>query len=666
MMRKTCGRLLCLLLLAEPVSAEIVLAPLFQDGAVLQREKKVPVWGRATAGKEVTVEFSGQTKTTTADAAGRWQVSLDPLHADAHGQTLSVTEAGSPATEIGDILVGEVWLCSGQSNMEFGVNNTPPNEQAIAKEGTVELLRLFQVPRKVSNVRQETVDAKWTHASPEAAMNFSAVGYFFGKMLSEKLHVPVGMIHSSWGGSRIEPWWAEEGLAEVPELAEQHQERLAKTPGFPAYDAAFKKYVSDLRSWTDDADKALAHHFPVPEMPTGPALLKAGSGEETGTYQAMIHPLVPYALRGFLWYQGESNSSEGMAYTLKQKALIAGWRKQFQAPDAPFLYVQIAPYFYGDNRDQDIPQFWTAQQACLEVPHTGMAVINDIGNPKDIHPKRKMEVARRLLLWAMKDSYGDQDTVVSGPLYSGYEVKGNTVEIHFEHTGGGLATRDGKAPTLFEIAGVTADYKPATATISDDGTKIIVSSPDVPHPDRVRFAWSQIAEPNLMNKEGLPAGAFNTHWPVDPTLGTNLLKGKPHQSSNRNQWGWDGGLTDGVWGDHSPSAYATDNSKDFPKSVTLDMGSVEAVQTVVFGTPAVGSTKTVAISVSKDGKEFTEVGQHDFSPHKAERAEIRFEPKDIQFIRASFIAQQSQQQDNYDIHFGFLSEIEAYGPPAKH
>jgi sialate O-acetylesterase len=229
----------------------------------------------------------------------------------------------------------------------------------------------------------------------------------------------------------------------------------------------------------------------------------------------MIHPLVPTALRGFIWYQGESNNGEGMLYTAKKRALINGWRKQFQAPQAPFLFVQLAPFNYGPNRDQDLPGIWWAQQETLKIPHTGMAVTNDIGNPKDIHPSNKSEVGRRLALWALADTYGQGDLVKSGPLFAGYEVTGkaDAVLLRFDHSGGGLASRDGKPLSHFEIAGPDGIYQPAVATISESGKSILLTSPAVPKPDRARFAWSQTAEPNLMNKEGLPAAAFNTHWP---------------------------------------------------------------------------------------------------------------------------------------------------------
>jgi sialate O-acetylesterase len=652
---------LVVLLAAQSATAEITLAPLFQDGGVLQREKSVPVWGRASAGKSVAVSFAGQTKTTTADAGGRWQVSLASMPASAESRTMTVTEQGLPPVEVKDLLVGEVWLGSGQSNMEFLISRTRKEDQDEAASGPVPAMRLFTVPKVVNNVRQETVNSKWLPATPENAKDFSAVAYLFGKKLAEELKVPIGMIHSSWGGSRIEPWWAEEGFDGIEDLAKLREYRLARSPGFPEYDKPYRNYITTVRNWADEAAKALDNSLPAPEMPKAPELLKVGSGAEVGTYQAMIHPLVPYALRGFLWYQGESNNGEGMAYTTKMQALIAGWRKQFQAADAPFLFVQLAPYNYGDNRKYDLAGIWWAQQEALKIPHTGMAVTNDIGNIRDIHPTNKGDVARRLALWALADTYGKKDIVKSGPLFSQYKAIDGGIAIAFDHTGGGLGTRDGRSPTLFEIAGINGDYQPADAKINADGKTIFLTSPAVPKPDRVRFAWSQLAEPNLINKEGLPAGAFNTHWPNDPTLGHKVSGGKPHQSSNPNAHGWDSGVTDGTWGNESSTCYATDESPNFPKTLTVDLGSAQPIHVINYGTPNVGATKTIAVSISEDGKNFTEVGRNEFPTKKAMTAQARFDAKQTRYIRATFI-DSHPQQDQYSATFGFLSELEAYAP----
>lgn len=508
MIRKT---LMFLWLAAHPLAAEISLAPLFQDGAVLQRDMPVPVWGRANPGSKVTVGFAGQKETTTADSGGAWMISLRPMTASREGREMTVSATDQANAIIKEIWVGEIWLASGQSNMQWSVAQARKEDQDEAAAGPVPGLRLFQVPRTLSPVRQESVDAKWSDATPESARSFSAVGYFFGKILAKELNVPIGIIHSSWGGSRIEPWWAEEGLEGISELGELRKRRLERSPGFQPFDTAFAGYLDATERWLESTRKAMKLGLVRPEAPKAPEMLKLGHNQETGTYQAMIHPLVPYALRGMLWYQGESNNGEGMQYTAKMRALIAGWRKQFRVAEAPFLFVQLAPYQYGANlADHALPEIWAAQQAALTIPHTGMAVTNDIGAPANIHPGNKSEVARRLSLWALADTYGRKDLVKSGPLFTDAVFRDGRVQVKFDHTGSGLKTRDGKTPSHFEIAGDDGNFRPAVAEISADGTSLSLLSQEVPDPKQARFAWSQVAEPNLMNAEGLPAGAFHT------------------------------------------------------------------------------------------------------------------------------------------------------------
>lgn len=653
--------LLAVALLSTPLYGKITLAPLFQDGAVLQRDKAVPVWGLASPGQSVQVSFGGQTKSTKADASGRWQLSLAAMPASAENRTMTVTESGSPSVEVKNLWVGEVWLASGQSNMQYTIAQTIPADQAEAAAGPIPLMRLFQVPRVLNHVRQETLNAQWTPTTPETAKGFSAVAYFFGKRLAEELKVPIGLIHSSWGGSKIEPWWAEEGLEGIDELKGMRKDRLAKSPGFPEYDQPYRSFVSAIGNWSEQAENALDKKLTVPPMPSAPELLKLGHNAEAGTYQAMIHPLVPYGLRGFLWYQGESNNGDGMLYTTKMQALIAGWRKQFRDDAAPFLFVQLAPYNYGDNKAQTLPEIWVAQQKALLIPHTGMAVTNDIATVRDIHPPNKGEIGRRLALWALADTYGQKNLVKSGPLYSGYKVTPEGIRIDFSHVGTGLITRDGKTPNLFEIAGFDEVYQVADVKISADGKSLLLSSNQVPKPDRARFAWTQMAEPNLMNREGLPAAAFHTHWPVDPSLGANIALGKKIVSSDVNPTAWNRGLTDGVWGNAAGTCYATGNSNIFPKSVTIDLEKLQKIHAVFYGVPDIGSTKTVAIQISEDGTTFKEVKRTEFPMKQAQRAQARFEPQMARYVRATFI-DHHQAKNGYEPAFGFLSEVEVYAP----
>jgi sialate O-acetylesterase len=643
---------------ALPAAAEVRMPRIFTDGAVLQRDRAVAVWGRAEPGKKVTVRFAGQEKSAQAAADGKWRVDLDAMPASAEGRVLEAAEENGHRVELKDVLVGEVWLASGQSNMEWSIGAARKEDQDIAKSGPVPLLRLITVPKKLSPYRLDDFDGKWSPATPETAMPFSAVAYFFGRKLTEELGIPVGMIHSSWGGSRIEPWLADEGFEGIDDLRDMRDFRDARTPGSAKFDELMRRHLSSTRAWVDAAERALQAHQPLPGQPAAPPVLPVGHNQAIGTYQAMIHPVVPYGLRGFIWYQGESNVGEGMAYTLKMQALIQGWRKQFAAPEAPFLYAQLAPYNYGDQREGALQGIWAAQRDALRIPRTGMAVIMDIGNPGDIHPRNKSEVGRRLSLWALADTYGKTGVVKSGPLYQGFKIEGNAIRIQFQYADGGLATRDGKAPSHFEVAGPDWNFQPATPEIA--GNEIVLKADKIAQPVMSRYGWHQKAEPNLMNKEGLPAASFHTHWPDDPVLGRNVAFQKPFTSSDPNKGGWNAGLTDGNWEGGAGSCFATGEAPAFPKHVTLDLGRSRDIQAVRLGVPDFGATKTVVISVSPDGKEFQEVGKHEFAGKTRAATELRFEKRPVRFVRATF-PDHHEKQDQYNENHGFLTELEAYG-----
>lgn len=645
----------------QPAAAEVRLPRVFTDGAVLQRDRAVPVWGTAEAGKKVIVKFAGQEKSVQAAADGKWRVDLDAMPASAEGRVLEAAEEGGHRVEVKDLLVGEVWLASGQSNMEWSVAASRPEDQALGKSGPVPLLRILTVPKKLSPYRLADFDGSWKPATPDTVPGFSAVGYFFGRRLTEELGIPVGIIHSSWGGSRIEPWLADEGLADIPDLREMREFRQARTPGSEEYNQLLRRHLDATRAWLDTAERAVRNSQPVPGQPSAPPVLPVGHAQATGTYQAMIHPLVPYALRGFLWYQGESNVGEGMLYTLKMEALIKGWRQQFGVPEAPFLYVQLAPFNYGGEREGALQALWVAQQHALKIPHTGMAATMDIGNPGDIHPRNKSEVGRRLALWALADTYGKPGIVKSGPVFEGFEVAADAIRVRLGSAPTGLVTRDGKPPSHFEVAGPDWNFKPATAEISGNDPVVTLRSAEVPQPVMARFAWHQAAEPNLANREGLPATAFHTHWPDDPVLGRNVAFQRPFTSSDPNSEGWNTGLTDGSWNGARGTCFATGQAPGFPKHVTIDLGRAREVQAVRFGTPAFGSTKTVVISLSENGQEFQEAGKHEFAGKTAASSEIRFDKRPVRFVRASF-QDRHEKQDQYSENHAFLTELEVYGP----
>lgn len=638
--------------LISSAQAAVRLPSLFTDHLVLQRDKPVPVWGKAEPGEEVVVEFAGQKKTTRAGADGRWMLKLDPMPANAEPQVLKIGQVS-----VQDVLVGEVWLASGQSNMEWEMQMKPDSKADIPNT-THPNLRLIEVPKTTALTPQDDVPTQWARSSPESVATFSAVGYYFGLKLHEELKVPVGIIQSAWGGTRIEPWTDLEGFDAVPELKAFATDVHAKLPGSDAYRAAQEKHLAAVTQWQQAVKTALEKKQPVPAIPGQPQTFAAGAGTPTALYNAMIHPLVPFALRGAIWYQGESNHNGGFVYTDKKKALLASWRRVFQQPDLPFYFVQIAPWRYGDEDAEILPQFWQAQRKCLEIPHVGMAVISDIGDVADIHPAHKKEVARRLSLWALSKTYGQGQNDPNGPLYASHAIEGAAIRVKFDHATGGLASRDGKPLTHFEIAGRDGLFQSAEARI--DGESVVLSSTKVPQPRRARFAWSKLAIPNLMDKDGLPATAFHTHWPVDPDLGGNFAKGCRWTSSDKNNYGWDSGLTDGSWASLAPNCYATSNTDAFPKHATIDLKQARTLNLILVGAPEIGSTKTVAVSVSSDGQSFREVGRHVFPLGKATRGSIAFADTEARFIRLTYLDHHAQLAGNFPNTFAFTSEVEAY------
>ena len=496
--------------LSPPARADVRLPNVFASHMVLQRDVPLPIWGWADPGEEVAVEFRGQRQTTTASASGEWKVELDAIGA---GGPFTMRIAGTNTLNLQDILVGEVWLCSGQSNMEQGVKISLDAEREIA-EANYPQIRLFHIPKKFSATPQGDVEAAWKHCTPEHIAEggwggFSAAAYSFGRELHRELGVPVGLIQSAWGGTRIEPWTPPAGFAAEEAVAHIYEEIQLKNPRSDTYKTRLREAIAEVETWLAATRVALQNEEQVPEMPSYPTELKPPQNQQQPSvlYHAMIHPIVPFAMRGAIWYQGESNHTEGMLYTEKMKALIGGWRQLWPRGDFPFYYVQIAPFPYGDEAPSILPEFWEAQTAALQIPHTGMAVIYDIGDITDIHPKNKSEVGRRLALWALAKTYKKKALVYSGPLYSSMQIKKDKILLRFDHTGSGLATRDGQPLSDFAI--IDRDrggFVKADARIK--GKEIIVSAPDVKNPVAVRFAWHKLAEPNLINAEGLPASPF--------------------------------------------------------------------------------------------------------------------------------------------------------------
>ncbi len=500
---------LCLLTAGHAVyGQELRLPKVFGDHMVLQQELPVVIWGWGKAGQRVLVQFVGQEQSTNVGRDGRWRVTLDPLEASATGMTLTV-KTGDESMAFNDVLVGEVWLCSGQSNMEMAVAscNSAQEEIANADYPTIRHIRVEHVmlPDPADDVQTK---AGWQRCSPETAGEFTAAGYYFARELLKGLKVPVGLVHSSWGGSMIEPFTSLEGFQAVPELANYVKRIEDSTPGHPNYEKAVRDTMAATRKWLTDAERALGEGDRVGAVPTLPSVTNPLQdwADPTNKYNAMIHGLVPYRIRGTIWYQGEANHNDGMLYVRKTEALMAGWRKAWGQPELPHYYVQIAPYHYGDEDPTILPTFWEAQAAIeKEVPHTGMVVTHDIGDTQDIHPKNKQAVGYRLAVLALADTYG-KETLCGGPRFERMAVEGGNVRVFFNRVGGGLVTSDGKAPDAFEIGGENGVFVLAEAKI-DRGT-IVLHSPEVREPCAIRYAWSKLAGPNLRNAEGFPVSAF--------------------------------------------------------------------------------------------------------------------------------------------------------------
>ena len=451
--------------LLSSLRADTKIPSILGSHMVLQRNAPITLWGWDDSGQKVTVSLGNDSASVTTNEQGQWKVELKPLKA---GGPYKIEIQGSSSITLEDILIGEVWLCSGQSNMEWTVRASL-NPEEEASNGNHPQIRHIKFPHRPSAKPEDDIPSDgWKAATPQTVPNFTAVGYFFGRKLQAELDVPVGLIGSNWGGTRIEPWTPPVGFKSV---------------------TALKDISDNLANFPVVNNGRVNHQTPL------------------ALYNGMIHNFRHLNFRGAIWYQGESNRGDGMLYHEKMKALIQGWRSVFNNADMPFYFVQLAPFRYGGS-EMALPEIWEAQTATLSLPYTGMAVTTDISNLNDIHPKNKQDVGKRLALWALAKTYGQEDLVYSGPLYKSHKVNGATIEISFDHANGGLASSDDKPLTHFQVAGEDGEFKPAVATIK--GAKLIVASDGVAKPVYVRFGWHQLAEPNLVNASGLPASPFRT------------------------------------------------------------------------------------------------------------------------------------------------------------
>lgn len=485
--------------MAFPVAmADVTLAPLFCDHAIVQRDQPVPVWGRAQPGEHVLVAYRGQQVGATTDRDGRWIVYLEAMPASADPADLTVT--GKTTATVHDVLIGEVWLASGQSNMTRELSSVPDAPAVIAKINNP-LIRHINIAQTVADQPADTVPTSgWQPATPATAGSFSAIAWYFSRELQRKLEVPVGIIHSSWGATPIESWTDRRTLQSTsvwPAIEARWQDAVAT---FPARQDAYPAWEK-----AEAEAKATGKKNPLPWP--GP-LEGPGTRYQLSTlFDGMIAPLQPYALRGVIWYQGERNRFRPAEYGEIFRAMIKAWRAQWGEDDLPFLFVQLPNYVDPDDKTgRSWARLREAQASAFELPATGMAVTIDCGDPKDVHPQNKPMVGQRLARIAEHNVYdlvGDW----SGPRFVSAIREGKALRVRFEHADTGLISEN-TPPQALELAGADHKFHPATATIENN--MLLVSSPAVPDPVAVRYAWSNNPEANLFNGAGLPVAPFRS------------------------------------------------------------------------------------------------------------------------------------------------------------
>ncbi len=487
-------------LLGFTAGAEVRLPNVVSSHAVLQRDVPIHIWGWSDPGETVTVRFHDQSRTANADDLGKWGLWLQPEHAGGPFTLTAQGSSGSPVT-LSDILVGDVWVASGQSNMEMPLNGFPgsavlKNAQEEIANATLPTVRLLRIEHKTSYYPVNDISATWTDCTPQTAGDFSAVAYFFGRDINTREHVPIGLIDSTWGGTPVDTWISMDGIGSNAGLM----------PMFASW-AHFTADLSDTdliiaKEKREDAAAEQAHQ-PKPEHNWHPDAL---SWQPASLYNGMIAPLVPYTIKGAIWYQGETNSDPERApmYSRFFSAMIQDWRAKWGEGNFPFLYVQISNFYsphenWGLLRDE--------QRRTLSVANTAMAVTLDVGTRDNVHPPDKQTVGARLALAARATVYGEPQLEYSGPLFRTATVEGSTMRVWFDHAKDGLAAH-GPQLAGFEVAGADGKFAPAKAKI--EGSTVVVEASGVSHPASVRYAWQGWTDANLFNKENLPASTFTS------------------------------------------------------------------------------------------------------------------------------------------------------------
>jgi sialate O-acetylesterase len=495
------------------ICANVSLPDILGSAMVLQQNQKIPVWGMAEPGETVTVAFEKQKLTVVADAKGNWRVDLKPLKADFTAQTLTIE--GKNKIELKDILVGEVWLVAGQSNMQRLLRETANGEEVQSKADHPNV-RLFNASREVAFKKKQGKLGEWAACTPESVKEFSAAGYYFGVELERELKVPIGLINSSYGGSQAEAWTPVEYLSVNPEL----KATVERTKLWDAERPKVKAdYAEAIKKWREESEKQKAagvRPSPSPGVPDALRDYRIASS----IYDGMIAPLMPFAIRGAAWYQGESNEARAEQYSILLPVMIQAWRERWGQGNFPFGIIQLPNYRRVSDVPEDAPWSFIREaerKTALNTPNTGLIVTIDIGEANDIHPKNKLDVGKRMAIWALKDVYGRK--LSDSPTLKKAEIKGGKIVLTFETVGTGLKIKDGEKLDEFAIAGADKKFVWAEAKIVGKN-KIEVSAPNISAPLAVRYAFnSNPKHPNLTNDSGLPASPFRTDDWDDPTKG---------------------------------------------------------------------------------------------------------------------------------------------------
>jgi len=645
---------------------------LFTDNMVLQRDKPIKVYGTGKEGEKITVELDGQS-TATAVTDGEWCVTLPAMEA---GGPYTLTISGAETHTLENLMLGDVWLCTGQSNMAgtlAAYMSASYKDYQHLYEGLPEanpMIRLFKLKQDGEDspqrdvITDEVFGSSWRLCDEESAALFSATGYLFARELQPEIGVPIGLIYATLGGTRAESWVSAEVLKSRPEFKVILDDYHRSVENFPQVQ---KAYEEQLAAWQAAAER----RGRAPQPPMGPEHPKRPSG----LFNYMIAPLQQFPVAGAIWYQGEGNAGRPEQYQKLFPDLITSWRDQWGIGEFPFLFVQLAAFKEPNSNpeDTDWARLREAQTMTLSVPGTGMATIIEAGHQTNIHPPDKPTVGKRLAAQALKIAY-NRDIVASGPMFQKMTVEGNKATLTFADVGSGLTARtvatDGLTVPAAELAGFAlcgADRKFHWADAKIVGRdQILLSSPEVESPVAVRYAWANFPRCNLYNEEGFPAVPFRTDTFERMGVGnvSGIGVGKSHVCNQPILNGmWDG-LTDGNLADDNLHAWASDGSMDFPKHVTVDLGGLHDLDSLTIHNSANGGTKTVEIQLSSDGESFTTAETTQFNNYAMDVfsvGEAKLAPAThVRLVFPDLHETSFQRKKN---GFVFLRELEIQGSP---